>query len=61
MNVPVFIEIGFEEQSEELRSYFKNLVSVNQRFGSVLKKKYSFSVRTLVHTGQVSLRPEFYY
>jgi len=25
MNVPVFIEIGFEEQSEELRSYFKNL------------------------------------
>ena len=26
MNVPVFIEIGFEEQSEELRSYFKSLV-----------------------------------
>jgi len=25
MNVPVFIEIGFEEQSEELRSYFKSL------------------------------------
>jgi len=25
MNVPIFIEIGFEEQSEELRSYFKSL------------------------------------
>jgi translation initiation factor 3 subunit M len=25
MNVPVFIEIGFEEQSEELRKYFKGL------------------------------------
>ena len=25
MNVPVFIEIGIEEQAEELRAYFKSL------------------------------------